>query len=138
MSKELLDEYAAAWPKHTKVTEDGAGQKNLQDFLALLSDDAEYEDVPTGHSFKGHEGIAQLCAFVSAQYDVTVAVTSAQTDGERFALEFESVMKIKESGDEVTSRGVAVGTITDGKISSHRDYSTVGPPRRNSTAGSLG
>lgn len=122
MSKELLEKYVATWPKHTKVSDDDAGRQNLQDYLALLSEDVEYEDVPTGHSFKGHDGVAQLCALVSAQYDVTVAVTSAQTDGERFALEFESAMKIKASGDEVVSRGVAVGTITGGKISSHRDY----------------
>lgn len=122
MSNAVFDAYVAAWQKHTQAGDSPEGQANLRALLDLMSDDVTYTDVPSGHSFSGHDGVAQLCATVAASYDVAIKVTGAQTDGERFAIEFESKVVIRDSGVEVESLGVAVGTIADGKITSHRDY----------------
>lgn len=125
MSKELLDAYVAAWSKHTKAGDSPEGQANLKEFLALLSDDVTYEDVPTGHAFTGHQGVSEMCALVSNAYDVEITVLAAQTNGSRFAIEFASKLKMRDTGQEVANQGVAVGTIVNGKIASHRDLHVV-------------
>jgi ketosteroid isomerase-like protein len=122
MSKQLLDAYVATWPKHVNAGDSPEGQANLGEFLSLLADDVVYEDVPSGHTFAGHEGIRQMCSFVSNSFDVDLAVVAAQTDGERFAIEFETTMTIVDTGAVVANQGVAVGTIVDGKIATHRDF----------------
>jgi ketosteroid isomerase-like protein len=122
MTDPVFDAYVEAWQKHSKVDDTPEGQSNLRALLGVMSDDVIYEDVPTGHSFSGHDGIAQLCAILAATYDVNVDVLGAHTDGERFAIEFSSTTFVKESGATIESRGVAVGTIAGGKVTSHRDY----------------
>jgi limonene-1,2-epoxide hydrolase len=121
VSSDLIQEYGEAWLEHVAIDDSPAGQEKLRRLVAFYADDVVYEDVPTGHTFAGREGVAQMSTFVSSQYDVTLALVSAQSDGERFALEYESDMVF--GGDTVHGRGVAVGTIgADGKITSHRDY----------------
>jgi len=122
VSTEFFDKFVAAWLKHADAGSSPEGQANVQEFLACLSADVTWEDVPSGHFFSGHEGVTQACAIVSDTYDVALKVVGAQVDDQRFAIEFESRVTVEATGNEVVSRGVTVGTITDGKISAMRDY----------------
>lgn len=125
MSKELLEAYIAVWPKHTKVGDSPEGKANLEEFLALLSDDVTYEDVPSGDFFVGHEAVTEMCRFVTNTYDVEITVLAAQTDGSRFAIEFATKLNLSATGQQLANEGVAVGTIVNGKIASQRDFHVV-------------
>lgn len=122
MNDETFDAYVAAWLGHVKAGSTPEGQANLERFLSFLAPEVTWEDVPSGHSFSGHDGVAQMCAIVADSYDVSLEVLGTVHDDERFAIEFASTLTIAATGATVTSRGVSTGTIADGRISSSRDY----------------
>lgn len=122
MSDELLDSYVDAWLKHVAVSDSSEGEQNLEAFLSTLSPEVVYEDVPSGNRFDGHEGASQMSTRVSNLFDMTIAIESKQTDGERFAFEFTCDATMKATGDAFAFKAVAVGAFSNGKVVLHRDY----------------
>jgi hypothetical protein len=118
----FLERYVEAWVGHVDVL--GAeGEARLQRLLALMADDVEYVDVPTNRVSFGHEGVRRLTTAVSERFDdISLRALSAQSDGERFAIEYECRI-VFDPEHEVVLPGVAVGEIgADGKVVRHRDY----------------
>ena len=122
MNEALLDEYIAAWIKHADVTDGPDGEANLNGFLATLSPDVVYEDVPSGGRYEGLAGATAMSNLVSGLFDMHFEITSAQAADGRFAFEYDCEATVKQTGDVVTLRAVAVGTFADGKVTTHRDY----------------
>jgi hypothetical protein len=91
--------------------------------LELMADDVEYVDVPTGRVSVGHDGVRRMATGVSERFEeITLRALSAQTDGGRYAIEYEVAISF-DPGRNVVLPGVAVGEIgSDGKVTSHRDY----------------
>ncbi|HJQ48787.1 MAG TPA: nuclear transport factor 2 family protein [Amycolatopsis sp.] len=116
-----LDAYVSAWAEHTKLRGADADSK-LQAVLAMMAEDIEYTDTPSGHTFKGHDAVGHAFKHaISEVLDLTVKPIVWYTDGKRFTIEYETT--IKSEGKELVAPTVAVGTIgPDGKITSHSDY----------------
>jgi SnoaL-like polyketide cyclase len=125
-----LDDYLSAWLVHPKAgAEDG--EEELLQLLSLMSLDVRYEDVPTSSVFHGHQGIQDVCEAAHAwSEDVSMRVTSRQTDGDHFAIE------VIASGTNTGAMGsspatgrlfsypmASVGRFgPDGLVLEHRDY----------------
>lgn len=122
MSDQLLKEYVAAWLRHTMVSDTADGRENLAAFLTFLAPDVVYEDIPSGSRHEGRDAVAAMCRSVSGMFEMKIDIASEQSDGERFAFEFECVATLRQTGDVVTFRAGAIGTFRDGKVASHRDY----------------
>jgi ketosteroid isomerase-like protein len=120
VSSSNLDAYVTAWLKHHHAA---VNEPDMQEILALFSDDVVYEDVPTGSEFKGHDAFRQMCGIVASYgLDITLNVVQTQTDGKSFAIEWTNVTKLPD-GTAIPGRGVSVGMFDgQGKVSSHRDY----------------
>jgi len=125
-----LDAYIEAWEVHPHAGgPDGAD--DLARLLRFMSPDVSYEDVPTTLVFRGHDGIAQMCAGAfQMSSDLRFEAVSRQLDGNSFA--FESVGRgtstgavgpIAPTGGPIVLRGIASGTVSgDGQVTEHRDY----------------
>jgi limonene-1,2-epoxide hydrolase len=118
---EQVESYAKAWRKHVAANDSTEGRTNLEAFLAWLSPEVRYEDIPAGSRHRGHDEVAAMCKMVSA-FGLDLAINSAQGDGERFAFEYTISTTNAQNGDAIVVRAVAVGTLHDGKVTSHRDY----------------
>lgn len=99
-----VHDYYAAWT-----------DRDLERVLAWLDPEVALEDVPTGHVARGFDGAREFiehafAAVPGARYEVV----SSQLQGDNFAVEW--VMH------PVGLRGVAVGTLRDGRVLSNRDY----------------
>lgn len=101
-------DYFAAWD-----------QGDADAIMAWLTDDAVFEDVPSGHVARG---AGEVRAFVEgalgkapgARYEI---VTS-QADADSFAVEW--IMQ------PAGLRGASVGSLRDGRICANRDYWNAG------------
>lgn len=131
MSENLLRTYVDAWLRHTAVSDSAEGKANLDAFLAMLSPDVVYEDVPSGNKHEGLAAVTEMCRMVSGLFDMTIDVTSTQHDGDQFAFEFTCAATMRQTGHPFSFRAAAVGTFRDGKVVSQRDYydmSSISPP----------
>jgi predicted ester cyclase len=130
MGSAWLDEYVDAWALHPFAGgPDGADV--LARLLSCMSADVRYEDVPSGRSWVGHDGVAEMCKGAYAlSNDLRFTILTRQTDGRSYA--FESLGSgthtgtfgpIPATGRAITFRGVCVGEISaDGLVTGHRDY----------------
>jgi hypothetical protein len=118
----FLDRYVEAWLGHVDVLGED-GEARLQSLLALMADDVEYVDVPTNRVSTGHDGVRRLTTAVSERFDgISLRALSAQSDGRRYAIEYECTIRFTPEL-EIVVPGVAVGEIgTDGKVTRHLDY----------------
>ncbi|HXX90888.1 MAG TPA: ester cyclase [Acidimicrobiales bacterium] len=130
MAHDRLDSYIDAWLMHPQAGAEG-GDQYLEALLACMSFDICYEDVPTGMVFDGHEGVAEMAAASHTwSNDLTIRVTSRQTDGTNFALECETTGTntgdtgaVAATGRTFSFRGVSIGRFgPDGLVVEHRDY----------------
>jgi hypothetical protein len=122
MADSFLDRWVSAWLGHVDVL--GAeGEARLQAMLELMSDDVRYIDVPTGKVSIGHEGVRKMATGVSERFeDISLRAVSAQTDGKRYAIEYEVSISFG-GGPKLVLPGVAVGAVgSAGTVVEHRDY----------------
>ena len=130
MSSEWLDRYIDAWSEHPAAGSPEGGEA-LDRLLGFMSEDVDYEDVPSRSVFKGHDGIVAMCAGAfQMSSDLEFEIVSRQADGRLYA--FESVGTgtntgaigpIPATGRPIELRGIAVGSIApDGLVERHRDY----------------
>src|SRR5689334_15888332 len=87
MTSAWFDEYVEAWCLHPLAgSPDGADA--LARLLACMSDDVHYEDIPSRGTWRGHEGVSEMCrGAYGLSNDLGFTILSRQTDGSRFALE---------------------------------------------------
>ena len=111
--------YAEVWSKHVKARGADA-EAYLSALVELYTEDATYTDVPSGHRFAGHSGLEQMSRYVSTEFDADIEVLWAVTDGSHFAIEYETILRLR--GNEVKVHGVAAGDVRDGRVSAHRDF----------------
>ena len=94
---------------------DSWATEDADQVLAWFTEDAVYEDTTLGHV---SSGIDQVRRFVLGSFEKAPGVhfdlVSGGDDAQRFFIEW--VMQ------PMALRGVSVGTVRDGKISSQRDY----------------
>jgi steroid delta-isomerase-like uncharacterized protein len=130
MSTDWLDGYLEAWQMHP-FAGSPAGADAMARLLDFMSDDVLYEDVPTAHVYRGHQGIIEMSAGAHQMSDdLTFDVVSHQMDGDRYA--FETVARgtntgaignIPCTGLPIELRGASVGRISDDAlVVEHRDY----------------
>ncbi len=125
-----LDEYIDAWVLHPFAGgPDGA--EALAALLRCMSADVRYEDVPSGRSWDGHDGVAEMCkGAYRLSTDLRFTITTRQMDGRSFAVESlatgthtGALGRIAATGRPITFRTVSVGEIThDRLVTGHRDY----------------
>ena len=130
MREARLDDYIDAWLLHPQAGADG-GEGALERLLAFMSLDVCYEDVPSGVVFDGHQGITDMAAAAHAwSADLTIRVTTRQTDGTNFAFESETsgtntgdMGGVAATGRRFSFRSVSVGRFSsDGLVAEQRDY----------------
>ena len=117
--RRLVNELYAAWSLH-----------QLEKIDAILTEDAAYEDVASGHVYRGTEEIKQLLRAVYAWApDYRVTMKSLILEGDVAATEWQSegiqtgpVGDLPASGNSFRLRGVSILTFRDGKIASVTDY----------------
>lgn len=100
--------------------------------LSVMADDVRYVDVAARTVHVGHEQVADMArAAYAFSRDLRFDIRSAQSDGSRFAIEWEMEGTHtggfgpggRGTGLHFAVRGASVGEIAaDGRASSHRDY----------------
>jgi steroid delta-isomerase-like uncharacterized protein len=126
----FLDKYVAAWRAHPQAGGPG-GEEAMARLLSVMTEDVRYVDVAARAVHVGHEQVIEMArAAYQFSHDLVFEIRSAQSDGNRFAIEWE--MKGTHTGGfgpqggtgrGFTVRGASVGEIAgDGRASSHRDY----------------
>ena len=120
MGTEWVDAYLAAWNSH-----DG-GQ-----VAAFMAEDVTYEDFASGGTFHGREGVRTYVGQTHQwSADYTFSTMSAQSDGERYAIEWEMLgtdtggfAGAPPTGRPYRIRGASVGELNaDGLIAANHDY----------------
>ena len=128
---EFLDRYVAAWRAHPQAGgPDGADAMGR--LLAAMTEDVRYVDVAARTVHVGHEQVAEMArAAYAFSHDLQFDIRSLQSDGARFAIEWEMEGTHtggfgpggQGTGRHFAVRGVSVGEIgAEGRASSHRDY----------------
>jgi steroid delta-isomerase-like uncharacterized protein len=128
---EFIDAYVAAWRAHPQAGgPDGADA--MARLLAVMTEDMRYVDVAAATVHVGHDQVAEMArAAYAFSHDLRFAIRSAQSDGARFAIEWEMEGTHtggfgpggRGTGRHFAVRGASVGDIgADGRASSHRDY----------------
>jgi predicted ester cyclase len=130
MSVDWLDEYVEAWVLHPYAG-GPEGADALARLLRCMSADVHYEDVPSGRSWDGRDGVAKMCnGGYQLSNDLRFTIVTSLTDGRSFAIESlgtgthtGAFGSIAATGRPITFRVVSVGDISaDELVSGHRDY----------------
>lgn len=130
MSDAWLTGYIDAWSGHYRVT-GPEGEVHLARLVALMAHDVEYEDVPSGLVFVGHDGIRDMAnAACQMASDMSVEIGSRVSGGGSYA--FETVTtgtntgangQVPAGGRSFQIRGVSIGSVSeDGLVTRQRDY----------------
>jgi steroid delta-isomerase-like uncharacterized protein len=127
----FLDEYVAAWRAHPHAGGPQGGEAMAR-LLAMMTEDVRYVDVAARTVHVGHEHVAEMArAAYAFSHDLEFEIRSVQTDGARFAIEWEMQGTHtggfgpggRGTGRHFAVRGASVGEIAaDSRASSHRDY----------------
>ncbi len=130
MSQSWLESYSAAWCLHPEAGGE-KGQGALAALLAFMSDNVQYEDVPSGAVFHGHDGIRQMgAAALQMSSDITFEVVYRVVGDRSYAFESlcrgtntGSIGPLPGTGAPFSFRGVSIGEVSEaGLVTSHRDY----------------
>jgi steroid delta-isomerase-like uncharacterized protein len=126
----FLNEYVAAWRAHPQAGGPG-GDAAMARLLSVMTEDVRYVDVAARSVHVGHEQVTEMAraAYLFSR-DLVFDIRSAQSDGSRFAIEWEmqgthtgGFGPPGGTGRSFAVRGASIGEIaTDGRASSHRDY----------------
>ncbi len=132
----FLDEYVAAWRAHPQAGGPD-GDAAMARLLSVMTDDVRYVDVAARTVHVGHQHVAEMArAAYAFSHDLAFEIRSVQSDGSRFAIEWE--MQGTHTGGfgpggggtgrpfavrgasvgEIAAAGAGVGALA----SSHRDY----------------
>jgi steroid delta-isomerase-like uncharacterized protein len=130
MGNDFLEPYVAAWRAHPQAGGPG-GDAAMARLLSVMADDVRYVDVAARSVHIGHEQVAEMARAAWAfSHDLEFEIRSAQSDGVRFAIEWEmqgthtgGFGPAGGTGRRFAVRGASIGGIAiDGRASSHRDY----------------
>jgi hypothetical protein len=130
MDDGFLEHYVEAWRAHPQAGGPG-GQDAMARLLAVMTEDVRYVDVAAHAVHVGHAQVAEMAraAYVFS-HDLVFEIRSAQTDGARFAIEWEmqgahtgGFGPPGGTGRRFAVRGASVGRVApDRRASAHRDY----------------
>ena len=96
MDSTWLDGYITAWQGHVRAGGPD-GQDDLAALLRYMDPDVQYDDVPTGMTFTGHDGVRSMAqgAYAMSE-DMAFEVVSRQCDGRSYA--FEQIGRGRNTG----------------------------------------
>lgn len=130
MNDAWLTGYIDAWSGHYRVS-GPEGEVHLARLVAFMAHDVEYEDVPSGLVFVGHDGIRDMAnAACQMASDMSVEIGSRVSGNGSFAFETVTtgandgaIGSVPASGRSLQIRGVSIGSVSDdGLVTRQRDY----------------
>lgn len=131
MERPWLDDWLEVWVHHIAAGDPETGGALMESLLGRMTEDAEWYDMPTGSSAKGH---VQIRAWLGEAYRMCpgtthVALSHQMGDGQ-FAMEWEwsgagtqDMAGNPGAGSAFALRGASIGAFgSDGRVRLMRDY----------------
>ena len=97
------------------------GSFDLDEYETLFTEDVSFRDAGTGQSSNRLSDLVEFARAFTQLSDGSVKMLRHATSGDDVFVEVEYTATAP-TGDRITSRGVAIFTVTDGKISAVTTY----------------